>query len=358
MLADTSRAVDALHAIPPTIDHDTRARVGMAAKDAGVTFADYDAWQSTNPRYNAIEVRSMWQSYDDGPVKAGTEPPRKPAPGMGAAAIWERCQPATYQHTYIAAKRAAGVPLDALRVVPAGDPLRIMGESMAGALVVPCMAMDGTLSTLQLIPPPDVAARLKAADKPGKLNLPGHLYKAGSPWANWCPVAWFTSWRVSGKHGPAGRRLGNAAVVCFGAGNMGKVAQALRQQDDAARLVLVPDVGKEDDAHKIAAAVGCMVAAMPTGEVNNFDANDLGQRDGLDVLALLLESATEPPVSYPVSVAFADELPERYDPPDELIEGLLTVGDGSVLYGDSNSGKTFLVIDMAASCGAWRALDG
>jgi putative DNA primase/helicase len=82
---------------------------------------------------------------------------------------------------------------------------------------------------------------------------------------------------------------------------------------------------------------------------NNFDANDLGQRDGLDVLALLLESATEPPVSYPVSVAFADELPERYDPPDELIEGLLTVGDGSVLYGDSNSGKTFLVIDMAAS---------
>jgi putative DNA primase/helicase len=72
MLTDTSRAVDALHAIPPTIDHDTRARVGMAAKDAGVTFDDYDAWQSTNPRYNAVEVRSMWHSYDDGPVKAGT----------------------------------------------------------------------------------------------------------------------------------------------------------------------------------------------------------------------------------------------------------------------------------------------
>jgi putative DNA primase/helicase len=143
MLADTSRAVDALHAIPPTIDHDTRARVGMAAKDAGVTFADYDAWQSTNPRYNAIEVRSMWQSYDDGPVKAGTlyriaaehgwringntkpktgpekiskpaEPPRKPAPGMGAREVYDRCEPATNQHPYIAAKRAAGVPLDAL----------------------------------------------------------------------------------------------------------------------------------------------------------------------------------------------------------------------------------------------------
>ena len=72
MLADTDRAIAALHAIPPTIDHDTRARVGMAAKDAGVTFDDYDAWQATNPRYNAGEVRSMWNSYGDGPVKAGT----------------------------------------------------------------------------------------------------------------------------------------------------------------------------------------------------------------------------------------------------------------------------------------------
>jgi hypothetical protein len=48
-------------------------------------------------------------------------------------------------------------------------------------------------------------------------------------------------------------------------------------------------------------------------------------------------------------VAFADELPDRYEPPDELIEGVLTAGDGSVLYGDSNSGKTFAVIDMACA---------
>jgi hypothetical protein len=48
-------------------------------------------------------------------------------------------------------------------------------------------------------------------------------------------------------------------------------------------------------------------------------------------------------------VAFADELSDRYEPPDELVEGVLTLGDCSVLYGDSNSGKTFLVIDMAAA---------
>ena len=66
----------------------------------------------------------------------------------------------TAAHGYIQAKR--GTP-DGLRVVPADDPLRIMGESMAGALAVPCMAADGTLSTLQLIPPPDVAKRLADA---------------------------------------------------------------------------------------------------------------------------------------------------------------------------------------------------
>ena len=51
----------------------------------------------------------------------------------------------------------------------------------------------------------------------------------------------------------------------------------------------------------------------------------------------------------PLSVVFADDLPEAFTPPDELVEGVLTVGGGSVLYGDSNSGKTFFVIDMAAA---------
>ncbi|MCO4881562.1 helicase RepA family protein [Paraburkholderia caribensis] len=50
-----------------------------------------------------------------------------------------------------------------------------------------------------------------------------------------------------------------------------------------------------------------------------------------------------------LDVVFADELPEEFTPPDELVQGLLTIGGGSVLYGDSNSGKTFLVIDLAAA---------
>lgn len=51
----------------------------------------------------------------------------------------------------------------------------------------------------------------------------------------------------------------------------------------------------------------------------------------------------------PLSIMFADELPDTYEAPDELVQGLLTVGGGSVLYGDSNSGKTFFAIDIASA---------
>ena len=73
-------------------------------------------------------------------------------------------------------------------------------------------------------------------------------------------------------------------MVCFGAGNMGKVAKALRQQDPSARLVVVPDVGKETEALKIAADVAEMIATMPDSWEKNSDVNDLAQRDGTCVV--------------------------------------------------------------------------
>ncbi|MBK7657334.1 MAG: AAA family ATPase [Betaproteobacteria bacterium] len=376
---DADRAREALFWIPADLPRDLWVKVGMAAHAAGLSYADFDSWSAQADSYNAQSCRATWRSFKSttGGVTASAlfgmardhgwtegnvsprpapermpkpvEPPHKPTPGMGAAEIWERCEPATYGHPYIVKKQAAGVSLDNLRVVPVGDPLRIMGESMAGALVVPCTAPDGTLSSLQFIALPDVAARLKAADKPDKLNLLGH------PMAGWFTVGELMHGGMAyicegiGTAWACWKATGAAAVVCFGAGNMGKVAKALRERDPSARLVLVPDVGKEKQAAEIAAAVSGMVAAMPVGWAQNSDVHDLAQRDGMDALEALLLSASEPPVNYPVSVAFADELSDRYEPPDELIEGVLTSGDGSVLYGDSNSGKTFLVIDMAAS---------
>ena len=372
MDADIDRARDALQAIPPDCDRETWVKVGMAAQAAGVDFDTFDAWSAGAGNYDRRAARDTWRSFKPGKgLGAGTlyrmaaengwrmgegkpqqkavqaprkaaEPPRKPAPGMSPAEVWNRCEPATWEHGYIAAKHAAGVPLKLLRVVPAGDALRIAGQSMAGALVVPALAADGTLQSLQLIPPPGAGK---------KLNLPGApMAGASFTVGEVVPGAPVALCEGIGQAWAAWQATGHPAVACFGWGNVGKVAEALRQREPAARLVLVPDVGKEESAAEIAQAVGAAVAYMPQGEAQNFDANDLAQRDGHDVLAALLEDAREPaPPGLPLSVAFADELPEAFTPPDELVEGVLTAGDGSVLYGDSNSGKTFFVIDMAAA---------
>lgn len=51
---------------------------------------------------------------------------------------------------------------------------------------------------------------------------------------------------------------------------------------------------------------------------------------------------------------YASDLPEEYTAPDELIEDVLVNKNISILYGDSNSGKTFFAIDMACSIALGR----
>ena len=367
---DTERARDALRAIDPSLPRDDWHRIGRSAIAAGLSVDDVVQWSEPAANFaSERDVRAAFRGItpdggttpatlfraardagwtDD--IKADTprpaktaarpvEPPRKPAAGMGAAAdVWARCKQATNAHPYIVKKAAAGVPLDGLRVLPDDDPLPIRGASMAGALAVPAYGPDGALQSLQLIPPAGP-----------KMNLPG------------CPMAG-ASFKVGEGDGPlylcegigaawsVWQASGHRAVCCFGWGNVRRVAEQLRQKMPEARLTLCPDAGKESDAEQIARDVGAAIATMPEGEPQNFDANDLAQRDGADALALLLEQAREPePPPLPLSVAFADELPSTFTPPDELVQGLLTAGDGSVLYGDSNSGKTFFVIDLAAA---------
>lgn len=52
---------------------------------------------------------------------------------------------------------------------------------------------------------------------------------------------------------------------------------------------------------------------------------------------------------YPLRIKFADALKDAFQPANELVQGLLTSGGGSLMYGDSNSGKTFLSISLAAA---------
>ena len=147
---------------------------------------------------------------------------------------------------------------------------------------------------------------------------------------------------------------GAAAVVCFGSGRMRTVAAELRACDASARLVLVPDTGKEEQAQAIAKEVSALVVTMPTGWSQNSDVNDLAQRDGGDVLAALLESATEPPKPEPrYKLLGADDL-RNLPALAWRVRGVLPAVGLAGLYGPSASGKSFLALDMAAAIAEGR----
>ena len=367
MLNEVGRASDALYSIPPDLPRDGWVKAGMGFNAAGGDFDTFDAWSAQAGNYNAADCRDTWRSFKPGrgvgagslygmardagwtdgntsprPAPAQSRPivqPRKPAPGMAAADVWSRCEAATNSHGYIMAKGAAGVPLDCMRVVPAGDRLTIAGQSVAGFLMVPAYAPDGTLQSAQFIPPPGAGKKVNlpgasmagATFTVGPNDGPAHLCEGiGAAWAVW-------------------QATGHRAVCCFGWGNVRRVAESMREQDPSARLVLVPDVGKESDAAKIAADVGAVVAAMPPGEVDNFDANDLMQRDGFDVLATLLEGATEPPKPAPRYKLLGSADLHALPPLQWRVRGVLPADGLAGLYGPSASGKSFLALDMAAA---------
>ena len=365
MTNELDRAADALHCLDAGCDRETWHKAGRAGLAAGLPIEVIDAWSATGDNYKGTQdVLSAFRTIKpEGGTKAGTlfhlareagwtdcktgpqrqapnrptEPTRKPAQGMAAADVWGRCEAATNDHGYIVAKRAAGVPLESLRVVPAGDALRIAGQSMAGALMVPAYAPDGEMQSAQFIPGTGKKVNLPGSSMAGATFIVG---PADGP-AHLCEGIG-AAWSVF-------QATGQRAVVCFGWGNVRRVAEAMRQQDPAAKLILWPDAGKEQDAEKIAADVGATIAAMPPGEADNFDANDLGQRDGLDVVAAILDGATEPPKPEPRYKLLNSEDLRALPPLKWRVRGVLPADGLAGLYGPSASGKSFLALDMAAA---------
>ena len=372
---DLDRARDALHAIPPDLPRDEWVRVGMAAQAAGLSFEDFDAWSARADNYEARAARDTWRSFKpDGPTSAGTlfylaggralgertaraaaakaaarpiEPRKPPRPGLSAAEVWSRSNPAAVGHPYIAAKQGTA---DGLRVVPDADPLTIAGQRMAGALLVPVLPLaGGEPMSLQFIPPPGAGMKLNLPGAPvagvfivGELAQGGIAYLCegiGQAWACW-------------------KATGAAAVVCFGWGRVRGIAKVLRQRDPAARLVLVPDKGKEAEAETIALSVGGLFVSMPSDTPPNFDANDYAAAHGHDALEMLLSSASAPPQPEPryrlLTAGDLQELP----PLAWCVRGVLPAVGVAALFGPSASGKSFLGFDLAAHISEGRAWFG
>jgi putative DNA primase/helicase len=364
VVAEIERARAALTALPPDLPRDDWVRAGMAAHAAGLSFDDFDAWSAGAGSYDARAAREVWRSIKPGkgiteatlyrmaaehgdcrlsnakrqPAKAPGGPQAAPAQGLagkGAAEVWKRCAPAVASHGYIAAKQ--GTP-DGLRVVPAGDSLRISGASVAGWLVVPVLPLaGGEPASLQFIPPPGAGKKLNLPGaKVAGVFVVGNLVAGGTAFlCEGIGQAW-ACWKATGA----------AAVVCFGWGRVHGVAIELRQRDASARLVLVPDVGKEAEAEAIAREVAAQFVTMPEGWPVNADVNDLAQREGFDALDSLLSNPQTPAQRFRLlGSADLHALP----PLAWCVRGVLPAHGLAGVYGPSGSGKSFLVLDAAAA---------
>lgn len=360
--ADLSQAEAraALFAISPDIEREDWVRVGMAAKAAGLPENDWIDWSRNAPNFaSERDCRSVWRSFKREGVGAGTlfhlakqsgwsmaaSEPRAPrqqprtrpskTPRLDAAAIWRDCKRADPQHPYIAAKRGSA---DGLRQVPAGSGLRIAGQDVDGWLVLPAATLDGKMQTLQFIPPPGAGKKLNlpGATFGDGVHIVGDLTDAarafivegiGQAWACW-------------------QATGQPAVVTFGAGRTETALQALRNAHQHLPLVLVPDRGKEAQAQALARRFDTLLALLPADKPDNYDANDYAAEHGTDELEVLLSKPLQPTRRY--QLASAEDL-AKLPPMRWLVRGVLPAQGLAAVYGPPGSGKTFLVLDLAAA---------
>ena len=371
---EIARALSALHAIDPVCSREQWVRIGMAAKDAGLSLDDFTNWSSSASNFGGErDCAHAWKSFGDGPVKAGTlfsmafsagwedtartrhnshskrpaltraanptRPQQAPQQAIKSVAdLWNRCTPADDTHAYIMVKN--GRP-EGLRVVPSDYARTVAGQSVAGWLVVPALSLDGELRTLQLIPPPGIDKKLNMPGASfgdglfvvGDLSQSARAYIAegiGQAWACWIAT-------------------GCAAVVTFGAGRMATVAEILRNKFAALPLVLVPDRGKESQAAEIARAIRGQWIELPDDRPANYDASDYAAEHGSDELAVLLDKTKTPVMRYRVLAAgeILNSPPLRW-----LVRGVVPAQGLACMYGASGSGKSFLALDMSAAVAA------
>ena len=137
-------------------------------------------------------------------------------------------------------------------------------------------------------------------------------------------------------------------VVAYSASNLVPVTGSLREAYGTGQeIVIVADNDASGTGQKYADQASARYGARVIIPPESGDANDYKQA-GNDLKALL-DPSSDNTILKKLKVVFADELSSEYEAPDELIEGLMTIGSTTVVYGDSNSGKTFFALSVAAA---------
>lgn len=371
---EIERARSALQFLDPGVERGEWVRAGMAAKAAGLDFDDWNQWSSNAGNYGGeSDCRSVWRSIKEGggigPAtlfqmardagwrdgnadnanqtilfasqhKQGRQQQSAPLkrPSFDMAALWASCEPATVEHGYIVRKQGDPAGLRVYRGL-----MTIAEVRIDGCLVVPCYSLDGRIMSAQFIP-----SEGKKLNAPG-LPMDGVFVVGRIPHQGAGCTVFITE--GIGQAWSCHAATGAPAVVSFGAGRMEAASKALAERYPLARRVLVGDGGKEQHCARIAKDTSCRWVEMPEGSPQNFDVNDLHQRDGLKALAVLLTHPKEHPQRF--KLLAPSEL-AALPPIRWRVRGVLPEEGIAALYGPSGSGKSFLALDMLAAATAGR----
>jgi hypothetical protein len=312
---EIERARSALFSLDSGTDRATWLKIGMAAKAARLSFEDFHDWSTGAGNYkNEADCRLVWNSIKEGAVTAASlyfaaraagwhgggkgpanhsqwrqEKRKQPEvckpPLHDPRILWGACKPATIDHEYIQQKMGL---TDGLRVYHGS--LKINQQVCDGALLLPLYTLAGNLVNLQFV---ILAAHVRPeSDDRDKLFLPrcklppdaclivggpvksdGILYVVEGIGQAWC----------------AHQATGRPAVVCFGWGRAASVATGLRKFYPDARLVIIPDVCKENQAATLSSDVQGSWVELPPELGRNGDINDLQKSLGTKAVAALLE---------------------------------------------------------------------
>jgi putative DNA primase/helicase len=213
--------------------------------------------------------------------------------------------------------------------------VRITGD---GRLMVPLYDADGTLSTLQYIDEDGGKLYHPGGQTGGKFWMVGSLDEPGTLFV---AEGFATAATI---HETTNRPV----VVAYSASNLVPVTGTLRQMYGATQdIVIVADHDQSGVGQRYAEQASAKYGARMVMPPILGDANDYAQA-GHDLAGLLVQQ-TGTAVIDKLKVVFGDQLGSDYEAPDELVEGLMTIGSSVVVYGDSNSGKTFWALSVATA---------
>jgi phage/plasmid primase-like uncharacterized protein len=236
--------------------------------------------------------------------------------------IWSDCIGASPDHPYLKRK---GITQHGARVT--GD----------GRLVVPLYDQDGTLSSLQYIDADGGKLYHPGGSTGGKFWWLGSMDDAGTIYV---AEGFATAATIR-------QATDRPVVVAYSASNLVPVTESMRARHPTSDIVIVADNDKSGVGQRYAEQACAKHGARMVMPPTEGDANDYAQAGG-DLLALLTQD-TGTAVFDKLKVVFGDQLGSEYEAPNELVEGLMTIGSSVVVYGDSNSGKTFWALSVATA---------